>query len=186
MTPPAAAAYEADLASDGYVSNLTRVWCWRPDVQASFQALRAELVAGSSLSAREVAVINASAAAARGDSYCSLAWGSRLAGLSDEATAAGVLRGLDTGLSGLPEREVALARWARQVVVDPNATTPADAESLRAAGFGDQEIFDATVLVALRLAFSSVNDALGARPDPQLAEQAPPLVREAVTYGRPS
>jgi uncharacterized peroxidase-related enzyme len=184
MTPPAAAAYEADLASDGYVANLTRLWCWRPDVQTSFQELRAELLAGSSLSAREVAVIVTSTAAARGDSYCSLAWGSRLAGLSDDATAARVLRGLDTELSGLPAREVALARWSRLVVGDPNATTADDAARLREAGFSDQEIFEATVLVALRLAFSTVNDALGARPDPQLSEQAPPLVREAVTYGR--
>jgi alkylhydroperoxidase/carboxymuconolactone decarboxylase family protein YurZ len=33
----------------------------------------------------------------------------------------------------------------------------------------DEEIFDATVFVAFRLAFSTVNDALGARPDLQLA-----------------
>ena len=82
------AAYEDDLASDGYINNSTRVWCWRPDVLASFQTLRADLTDGSDLSDREVAVMVAATAAARGDPYCSLAWGARLAELSDEATAA--------------------------------------------------------------------------------------------------
>ncbi|MET8910066.1 hypothetical protein [Micromonospora sp. NPDC004551] len=175
------AAYEGDVASDGYVNNLTRVWCWRPDVLASFQAVRADLLAGSGLSPREVAVLVAATAAARDDAYCALAWGARLAELSDEATAAQVLRGGDADLS---ERENALAAWSRQVVQDPNATTEADVQRLRDAGLHDQEIFEATTWIAFRLAFSTVNDALGARPDPQLAEKAPRLVREAVTFGR--
>ncbi|MBE1605472.1 carboxymuconolactone decarboxylase family protein [Actinopolymorpha pittospori] len=180
--PAVSAAYEADLASDGYVNNLTRVWCWRPDVLTSFQTLRTELLAESRLSPREVAVMVAATAAARHDAYCALAWGSRLAELSDEATAAGVLQGVDGDLS---DREAALAAWSRQVVHDPNATTEADVDRLRGAGFDDQEIFEATTWIAFRLAFSTVNDALGARPDPQLAKNAPRLVREAVTYGRP-
>lgn len=175
------AAYEADLTSDGYVNNLTRVWCWRPDVLASFQDVRAELLAGSALSAREAAVMVAATAAARGDAYCALAWGAKLAGLTDEATAAGVLRGVDGGLS---ERESVLADWSRQVVLDPNATTGADVARLRDAGLDEREIFEATMFIAFRLAFSTVNDALGAWPDPQLVEKAPRLVREAVTFGR--
>jgi hypothetical protein len=64
QSPAVTAAYEADLTSDGYVNNLTRVWCWRPDVLASFQALRADLLADSGLSPREVAVMVAATAAA--------------------------------------------------------------------------------------------------------------------------
>ncbi|MEU4678495.1 hypothetical protein [Micromonospora sp. NPDC023737] len=180
--PAVAAAYDADVISDGYVNNLTRVWCWRPDVLTSFQALRADLLAESGLSSREVAVMVTATAAARGDAYCALAWGSRLAELSDEATAARVLQGVDSDLS---DREVALAGWSRQVVHDPNATTEADLDRLRDAGLSEQEIFEATTWIAFRLAFSTINDALGARPDAQLAERAPKLVREAVTYGRP-
>ncbi|AXH94598.1 hypothetical protein DVH21_21495 [Micromonospora aurantiaca] len=182
QSPAAKAAYEDDLASDGYVNNLTRVWCWRPDVLMSFQNTRTELLSESTLSSREVAVLVAATAAARGDSYCSLAWGARLAGMSDEETAAAVLRGDEADLS---ERETALADWSRQVVTDPNATTEADTRRLREAGLSDREIFEATTLIAFRLAFSTVNDALGARPDAQLAEKAPRLVREAVTFGRP-
>ena len=182
-TAAVTAAYEADVTSDGYVNNSTRVWCWRPDLMASFQTLRADLLAESSLSPREVAVMVAATAAARGDAYCALAWGSRLAELSDEATAASVLQGGDANLT---DREAALADWSRQVVHDPNATTRDDVIRLRDTGFSDREIFEATTWTALRMAFSTINDALGATPDPQLAERAPRLVREAVTFGRPN
>jgi alkylhydroperoxidase family enzyme len=74
--------------------------------------------------------------------------------------------------------------WSRQVVHDPNDTTEADVDRLREAGLSEREIFEATTWIAFRMAFSTINDALGARPDPQLAEKAPRLVREAVTYGR--
>ena len=37
-------------------------------------------------------------------------------------------------------------------------------QALRDAGFDDAQIFAITVFVAARLAFSTVNDALGARP----------------------
>ena len=181
-TAAVTAAYEADLTSDGYVNNSTRVWCWRPDLLASFQVLRADLLAGSSLSAREVAVMVTATAAARGDAYCALAWGSRLAELSDDATAASVLQGGDAHLS---DRETALANWSRRVVHDPNATTKDDIRRLRDAELSDQEIFEATTWTAFRMAFATINDALGATPDPQLGAGAPQLVREAVTFGRP-
>jgi uncharacterized protein YciW len=135
------AAYEDDLASDSYINNSTRVWCWRPDVLASFQTLRAGLRDSSDLSGREVAAMVAATAAARGDPYCSLAWGARLAELSDEATAARVLQGDPSGLSS---REAALARWSRQVVLDSNAPTQADVDHLRDVGCSDREIFEAT------------------------------------------
>ena len=45
---------------------------------------------------------------------------------------------------------------------DPNSTTAADVQSLRDAGFDDGQIFAISVFVALRIAFSIVNDALGA------------------------
>jgi uncharacterized peroxidase-related enzyme/YbgC/YbaW family acyl-CoA thioester hydrolase len=181
-TAAVGAVYGADVTSDGYLNNSTRVWCWRPDLLASFQTLRADLLAESSLAPREVAVIVAATAAARGDAYCALAWGSRLAELSDEATAARVLQGRHANLS---DREAALADWSRQVVHDPNATTRDDVMRLRDTGFSEREIFEATAWTAFRMAFSTINGALGATPDPQLVENAPRLVREAVTFGRP-
>lgn len=86
----------------------------------------------------------------------------------------------------MSEREQVLAAWTRRLVVDPNATTADDVARLRAVGLGDREIFEATAFVAFRLAFSTVNDALGAEPDRQLADAAPDPIRAAVGFGRPA
>jgi len=184
--PPKGEAADAlfadELASDGYIANYLRVWAWRPDVFASYVAARAELVKGSALTERDLAVLVTATASQLGDSYCSLAWGTRLARLSDGDTAAMVIAGeVPPALSA---REAALASWARQVVRDPNGTTPSDVAALRAAGLDDQAIFDATAFIAFRLAFSTVNDALGAAPDKELVDKVPGPVRDAVRYGR--
>ena len=92
-----------------------------------------------------------------------------------------MLRGDDDRLD---PAERALAAWARQVARDPNGTAAADVEALRAAGYDDGQIAALTMFVALRIAFSTVNDALGARPGPELVASAPAAVRDAVTYGR--
>jgi uncharacterized peroxidase-related enzyme len=175
-------AYESDRSSDGYIWNVTRVWAWRPDLAELFSGIRSHLMETSALGDRDFAVLVASTAGALGDSYCSLAWGRKLAALTDGETAAAVVAGREA--EALSAREAALADWARQVVRDPNATTPADVDALRRAGLGDREIFDATLFIGLRLAFSSVNDALGTAPDHQLAEAAPDVLRAAVSFGR--
>lgn len=175
-------AHEAEQVSEGYVSNHTRLWSWRIDLDQEFRRLRNGLMSSSALTERDFAVLVTSTAAQLGDSYCSLAWGPRLASLSDAETAARVLSGCSS--EGLSERESALVDWARQLVRDPNATTERDVERLREAGLGEREIFEATAFVAFRLAFSSVNDALGALPDEELMEAAPEAVRAAVTFGR--
>jgi hypothetical protein len=48
-----------------------------------------------------------------------------------------------------------------------------------------KQIVAATVEIALRQAFATVNDALGAEPDQQLVDRAPAALRAAVDYGRP-
>jgi uncharacterized protein YciW len=136
----------------------------------------------SALTDRDWAVLVTATAAERNDSYCSLAWGARLAALIDDETAAQVIAG--DPAPQLSERESALAAWARNVVRDPNSTTETDVARLRDVGLGDREIFEATAFVAFRLAFSAINDALGAAPDKQLSEAAPEPVRAAIDYGR--
>jgi uncharacterized peroxidase-related enzyme len=183
-TPAAEAAYEEQRGSDGYVWNLTRLWCWHPEFFADFTGLRLGLMESSTLTDRDWAVLVTATAAARNDSYCSYAWGAKLAKLSDADTAAQVLA--DVAAPALSEREAALAAWARKVVADSNSTTTGDVASLREVGLSEREIFDATSFVALRLAFSTINGALGAAPDRQLADAAPEPVRSAVRYGRPA
>jgi uncharacterized peroxidase-related enzyme len=176
------ALYDEDLTDDGYVWNVSRLWAHQPQTVAQLFELMSQAFKPSGLRFRQRAILVAATASTLGDSYCSLAWGGKLAGAADPALAAAVLSGSDAGLT---DQERALARWARKVARDPNATTPADVQALRDAGLDDGQIFAVTAFVALRLAFSSINDALGAQPDAQLAESLPDEVRAAVTYGRP-
>lgn len=78
----------------------------------------------------------------------------------------------------------ALAAWARRVVRDPSGTTAEHVEELRAVGYDEGQIFAVTQFVALRVAFSTVNDSLGAAPDIELAAMVPPALRTAVRFGR--
>jgi alkylhydroperoxidase family enzyme len=136
-----------------------------------------------SLTLRQRGILVAATASTRGDAYCSLAWGKKLADESSATIAANVLNGEDEGLDA---SETALATWARRVVADPNGVTDSNVDELRSVGFSDTQIFAITVYVAGRLAFSTVNDALGPLPDRELAASVPDEVREAVRYGRPA
>jgi uncharacterized peroxidase-related enzyme len=182
-SPDVRALYDEDLEDDGYVWNVSRLWAHQPGTLKQLFGLMSQAFAPGGLTFRQRGILVTAAASALGDSYCSLAWGGKLGRASDAATAAGVLSGSDTGLTG---QEKAMAAWARKVATDPNTTTQADVLALREAGLDDGQIFAITAFVALRLAFSTVNDALGAQPDAQLAASLPPEVREAVTYGRPA
>ncbi len=172
--------FDDDQKYMGWVMNVSRLWAWQPESAQALFALMGS--ASEQFSMRQRGLLVAACASTLGDSYCSLAWGGKLAKEADAATAAGVLTGSDEGLT---DAERAMARWARAVVRDPNAITQADVDEVRAAGFSDADVFAMTVFVALRLAFSTVNDALGSQPDPELRGFSPPEVIAAVDFGRP-
>jgi uncharacterized peroxidase-related enzyme len=182
LTDELRTSFERAKAETGYLANHTRLWGWRPDMDEAFLDLRMRVISTTSLSERECAVVVSAAVSTVRDSYCSLAWGSMLAGLIGDADAAGVIRDRDP--DALTARERALARWVRKAVRDPNSTTRSDVDALRSAGLDDREIFEATLLAAYRLAFSTVNAALGAAPDVELVEAAPADLRKAVDFGR--
>jgi len=182
LTPEAQRMFEEDIADHGHVMNFSRLWAYQPATLSGLRGLMQEATSAHQLTLRQRGILIAACASAFGDSYCSLAWGARLAGATDARPAYGVLRGEDDGLT---PGEQAMARWARKVARGPSHTSPADVQALRDAGHSDAEIFAMTVFVALRIAFSTVNDALGARPDAAFRATAPEAVLGAVTFGRP-
>jgi SAM-dependent methyltransferase/alkylhydroperoxidase family enzyme len=181
-TPEAQRLFDDDLVGGGYVTNASRLWGYAPETLDGLAGLMAQATQAGSLPFRQRCVLVIASASTLGDSYCSLAWGKRLAEVAGADTAAAVLRADDDGLD---EAERALARWARRVAADPNGIVPSDIQALRDVGFDDAQIFAITTFVALRLAFSTINDALGAAPDRQLGTLTPEAVRSAVTFGRP-
>ncbi len=182
QSPDAQRLFDDDLQGGGYVTNVSRLWAHLPTAINDLSDLMGQATAAASLTFRQRAVLVTAAASTLGDSYCSLAWGKKLAEAAGPDVAAAVIRGGDEGLD---EAERALARWARLVASNPNAIAPDDVEALRDGGFDDAQIFAITTFVALRLAFSTVNDALGTRPDRELGASTPEPVRSAVTFGRP-
>jgi len=150
--------FDDDVETLGFVMNASRLWAYKPASLVGLFDLANETASTLGLSFRQRGILVLACASTYGDSYCSLAWGTKLAGKTDAETAACVIRGDDQALTA---SERAMADWARKVARDPNGTGAADVQELRDAGFSDAEIFGITFYVALRLAFSTVNDALG-------------------------
>ncbi len=181
-TPEAQRLFDDDVEGVGYVTNVSRLWAYMPTTLEGLSDLMGQATQAGSLTLRQRAVLVTAAASTLGDSYCSLAWGKKLAAELGPEVAAAVIRGADDGL-GADER--ALAHWARTVATDPNAIEDSDVQGLRDAGFDEAQIFAITAFVALRLAFSTINDALGTNPDSELGTSTPEPVVSAVTFGRP-
>ncbi len=182
VSDAARAIFDEDLAEVGFVMNASRLWAYQPEASNNLFSLMSQVTSGRPFTARERGILVTACASTLGDSYCSLAWGTKLASEAGAELAAAVLRGED---SALTEPERAMAAWARLIARSPNSATAQDVQNLRDAGFCDADIFAMTVFVGLRVALSTVNDALGAHPDAEYRLAAPPAVLASVTYGRP-
>jgi uncharacterized peroxidase-related enzyme len=181
-TPDAQRLFDEDIDDGGYVMNVSRLWAYMPATLDRLSELMGQVTEAGSLTFRQRALLVTATASTLGDSYCSLAWGKKLAAELGAEVAAAVIRGEDDDLAA---EEKALVGWARSVATDPNAVEAGAVQDLRDAGFDETQIFALTTFVALRLAFSTVNDALGAAPDSQLGKSTPAAVLSAVTFGRP-
>ena len=106
MIPEAQALYDEDLKDSGYVWNVSRLWAYQPDTMNDLFDLMGEAFTHSGLDFRQRGILVTTAASTLGDSYCSLAWGGKLAAKTDGALAAGVLSGDDTALT-TQERTIA-------------------------------------------------------------------------------
>jgi uncharacterized peroxidase-related enzyme len=175
------AMFDEDIDDLGFVMNASRLWAYQPETAHHLFDLMTEAFKASGLDFRHRGLLVIATASTLGDSYCSLAWGYKLACIDAGESAAAVLLGNDADLTPAEE---AMVTWARQVVRDPNSTTSDDVQRVRDAGFTDAQIFAITTFVALRMAFSTVNDSLGARPDAELLSLAPASIADSVTYGR--
>ena len=180
-TTEAQGIFDEDIAQLGYVMNISRLWAYQPATQTGLLNLLRQANTVEELSLRQRTILVSAYASVFGDRYCALVWSNMLAEESDVPTAAGVLRGVDHGLSAA---ERVMASWARKIARDPNSTTAADVETLRAAGFTDSQIFAITIFVALRLVISTVNDALGLPPDAALSTTTPEPLLDAAPAGR--
>jgi alkylhydroperoxidase family enzyme len=173
--------YDADLDEDGFVWDSSKLWAHQPALDEGLSTMIVAAAEAAGLSRRDKAMLVIGQASTIGDSYCSYAWGRWLTEWEDADTALAALR---RDVTPFNERERALANWARTIADNPNRTASEDAQDLRDVGFDDPQILALTLYVALRMALSTTNDALGARPDIALADMLDPVVRAAITWGR--
>ena len=132
VTEAAQAEFDADLAELGFVMNAVRLWAYQPETYRRLLGLMSQVASVAPFSFRQRGILVLASVSALGDSYCSLAWGTKLAGRFGAEVPGGILRGEDETLSK-PER--VMAAWARQVTRNPNGTTASDVGALREAGF---------------------------------------------------
>ena len=125
-TPEAQRLFDDDLEGVGYVTNVSRLWAYMPATLDGLSDLMGQATRAGSLTLRAAGVLVTAAASTLGDSYCSLAWGKKLAAESGSEVAAAVIRGEDEGLDAA---EQALAQWARAVATDPNAIDADDVQA---------------------------------------------------------
>jgi alkylhydroperoxidase family enzyme len=167
-----------DLGPDA--ENMDRAFALRPDVYEAWRVLATTVSGNMDFRMYELATL--AAARRLRSSYCSLAHGSKLA---EQVFDWDTVREIASGdVRALDERDVAVMRFADQVVADATSITQADIDRLREVGLTDEQIFDVAAAAGVRCFFSKVLDAVGAQPDAKYAE-LDPAIRDVLVVGRP-
>lgn len=176
-----AAAYRRDRETLGYVANYTRVFANRPAVLEAWRALNGAIKA--SMDSRRYELATLAAAVRLRSSYCSLAHGKVLAERFDGPAAVTTMV-TAPDVAPLTPVDRAVMALADKVAAGAADLTEHDLAELRDLGLDDADILDVVLAAAARCFFSTVLDAVGARPDAAF-HSLPPDLREALTVGRP-
>jgi uncharacterized peroxidase-related enzyme len=175
--------YAEERAQLGFVAESTKSWTTRADLLPAFTAFIDQVRSGSSLSAREWALVSLIAAKHVPSTYCSYVYGKRLVGhLGSKEAVAAVHR--DFRSAGLTDKEVAMLSYAELIARKPSEITAHHVDRLRAMEFDDREICDIALCASFRCFVSRYFEAVGASPDPDVIDEDP-VFRASLTVGRP-
>ena len=172
--------YERQRQAFGYQPNYAELFCHRPEIID----LWAELQHGlrRHVSPRLFELVTLAAAVALESSYCTLAHGSKLRAFFTDVEITLLARGEYDDI--VEPAEAAAMRYGAQLARSASTVTDeAHVAPLRAAGFGDAEIFDIAAIAAGRAFFAKLVEGLGARPDAAYGQLPEPL-KQALTVGR--
>jgi uncharacterized peroxidase-related enzyme len=175
------AMYERQQTAWGYVPNYAKLFCHRPEVLAAWANMIS--VVRRPVDHRTFELVTFAAAHALGSSSCSLAHGKKLCErFLAPADVAAIAAGRE-GDAALTDAEIAMIRFARKLVRNSSAVTQADVDAMRENGIDDTRVFDIARIAAGRAFFANLVEALGASPDPALAEM-PADLAAALAVGR--
>jgi uncharacterized peroxidase-related enzyme len=126
----------------GLVPNVLKAYALRPAKLRTFIALYNELMLGDSgLTKLEREMIAVVVSSANRCFYCLVAHGQAVRRLSGDPQL-GEMLVMNWRVAPLDPRHRAMLAFAWKLTVEPDAMVEADREALRAAGFGDADIFD--------------------------------------------
>jgi uncharacterized peroxidase-related enzyme len=164
--------YNQDLVKDGYISNITRVWSYRPEMMSLWTQLLKAVRSNMRLRTYELVTIAASRAI--NCVYCMLAHGAVLHknGFSIQQIIA-ILD--DYRIAGLSPMEVHMMDYASKISRDSASVTQADIDILHQDGLNEQQITDVALAAVARNFISRFFNALGASADPELQAKEPEL-----------
>jgi uncharacterized peroxidase-related enzyme len=181
-TGETAEMYAIEHERVGYLPRYAQVFGDRPGVYRAWRQLIGEVT--SSMPTRRFELVTLAAARELRSTYCCMAHGSIL---TDRFLAADAVAQLAQG--GVPDTlddsERAVVDFAAKTAHSAADITADDVEGLRRNGLDDAEILDVVLATAARCFFSTVLDATGTRADAIYSERLDPVLRDALTVGRP-
>jgi uncharacterized peroxidase-related enzyme len=161
--------YDEDLADDGYISNISRLYSLKPEVLAGWRTLIGSIRDTMDLRRYELATL--AAAEALRCRYCVAAHAEVLESkFYDRPQLEAIAR--DYRSAGLDPVDVAIMAFAEKVALHAYRVAPEDIDELRGHGLTDTEIFEVALTAAARAFFSKSLDSMGAEPDEALADSA--------------
>lgn len=154
----------------GFVPNVQRLYALRPRRFLAWLAHYQDVMRGpSGLSVIEREMIAVVVSHRNRCHYCLTSHSGYLRVLSDDATLPARL--IADGPSAAPDaRGRAILEHALALTRDPHGTGPADIAALRAAGLGDDEIFDVVETAAMFNFTNRLTSGLGMVPNPEFDE----------------
>jgi uncharacterized peroxidase-related enzyme len=181
-TGATAEMYAGERKRVGYLPRYAQAFGARPAVYRAWRQLIVEVA--SSMPARRFELVTLAAARELRSTYCSVAHGEILAekflSVDDVTQLAhgGVPDTLDDG-------ERAVVAFAAKATRSAADITAEDVQDLRSHGLDDTEILDVVLATAARCFFSTVLEATGTQADAVYSDRLEPVMRDALTVGRP-
>ena len=173
--------YERQQGFWGYVPNYAKVFSHRPEVMARWGRMLAEVRRPTD--DRRFELVTFAAAIQLNHSACSLAHGEKLSELFGSEAVIAIADGRESDV--LPDVEVAIVRFARDIARDARKITSGQVEALKVThGLSDADIFDIAAIAAGRSFFTKILDALGSEPDSSFMKMDHEL-RRRLAVGRP-
>lgn len=173
--------YERQEDHWGYVPNYAKAFSHRTEALARWGKLLAELRRPTD--DRRFELVTFAAAVALRNSACSLVHGKELASFIGEEAVLAIADGREADV--LPDIDVTIVRFARQVAKDATKTTSGMVERLKYRhDMSDAEVFDIAAIAAGRSFLTKLLDGLGVETD-SVWQVLNENFRDSLSVGRP-